>query len=214
VNSKQIQVEEKVAHFYSALFHPLLMPTYGCAIILFTQNPALLFFSNYLKFFVLGITFVFTFLLPTLNALILLKMGRIKSLRMEHPSERSIPFFTTAIYYYSLFYLFNSIDNFPSIFKLLILGAGNSILLAFFINKTWKISAHAIGLGGIIAALIAVSNVFQINLVPIISIAIILAGIVSFSRLRLNAHTPAQVYSGFFLGFLVMSLHLIFLNFV
>src|ERR1700741_2427000 len=98
--------EEKFAKIISILFHPLLMPSYGFALLFFTQNYIATFTALRLKILILTVTFIFTFLLPAINAFILLKMGRIKSLEMESTEERVIPYTSTALYYFALYYLF------------------------------------------------------------------------------------------------------------
>ncbi len=161
-----------------------------------------MFVTTSLKLLILSITFVFTIFLPALNAFILLKMKRIESLQMHTQSERVVPYFSTALYYFALFYLFYSI-GFSSIITLLILGGGVSILLTLLINYKWKISAHMIGVGGLCGALLAIIFKHSIESVWIFYLAIFAAGLIGFSRLKLNAHTPSQVYSGFVLGFVV-----------
>lgn len=202
-------METRIAKLISYLFHPLLMPTYGFAIIFFTSNYISTFTSVSVKLVILSITFIFTFLLPTANALILLKMGRIKSLEMETINERIIPYTSAALYFFALFYLFYNAE-FPSIFKILILGAAVSILLTIFISLKWKISAHTIGIGGIAGAALGISYRLQLDLHFILMLVILFSGIVGYARLKLNAHTPAQVYSGFILGFFVELLMMIF----
>jgi len=195
-------MEEKLAKFSSYIFHPLLMPTYGFALIFFTKNYISTFTPDNLKLMILAVTFVFTFLLPTLNALILLKMGRIKSLEMETSAERIIPYGSAALYYFALFYLFYNAD-FPAVFKILILGAAISIILTLLINLKWKISAHAIGVGGLVGATLGIIFRLHLDLLVVFFLTVVCAGIVGFARLKLNAHTPSQVYSGFLLGFAI-----------
>ena len=85
-------METRFAKIISVLFHPLLMPTYGFALLFYTKNYIATFTADNVKYLILSITFLFTFLLPALNALILLKMKRIRSLEMEDPQERVIPY--------------------------------------------------------------------------------------------------------------------------
>lgn len=202
-------MENRIAKLISYLFHPLLMPTYGFAIIFFTDNYISTFTSFTLKLIILSVTFIFTFLLPTVNALILLKMGRIKSLEMETPKERIMPFASTALYYFALFYLFYN-ARFPNIFNLLILGAAISILLAILISLKWKISAHTVGIGGVAGAILGIGYRLQLDLHFILMPLLLLSGIVAYARLKLNSHSPAQVYSGFVLGFFIELLMMIF----
>lgn len=202
-------VEEQFAKIISFLFHPLLMPSYGFAFIFFTKNYISTFTPGNLKWLILGITLVFTFLLPGLNALILLKMGRIKSLEMETSNERTIPYISTSFYYLALFYLFFN-AQFPSVFMILILGAAISVMLSFIINFWWKISAHTIGIGGISGAALGIIYRLQIDLHLMFMFLLLISGIVAYARLKLNAHTPSQVYTGFVLGFIIELVLMIF----
>jgi membrane-associated phospholipid phosphatase len=45
----------------------------------------------------------------------------------------------------------------------------------------------------------------------LIALSLVISGLVGFARLKLGAHTPAQVYAGFGLGmFTILSLFLIY----
>ena len=202
-------METRLAKTLSLLLHPLLMPTYGFLLIFCTKNYISTFTPFSLKVVILSITFVFTFMLPALNAFILLKMGRIKSFEMETPKERIIPYISTSLYFFGLYYLFIT-AQFPPVFVILILGAAISILLTWIINFKWKISAHAVGVGGIIGAMIGISLRLMIDLRLILILVIFIAGLLGFARLKLNAHTPAQVYSGYLLGALTEFLLMLF----
>lgn len=191
-----------IAKFISYLLHPLLMPTYGFVLLLYTKKHISTFASKENFFFFILIIFVFTFFLPAFNAFILLRMKRINSLEMTTSKERIVPYISTSLYYFSLFYLFYT-NHISDSFTVLILGSAISILLLLIINFKWKISAHATGIGGIIGAVLGISYQFKIDLLLILFIPIALAGAVGYARLKLNAHSPAQLYSGFLLGFLV-----------
>ena len=195
-------METRIAKIFSLLFHPLLMPTYGFLLIFCTNNYIATFTPFNLKLIILGITFLFTFILPSINALILLRAKKINSLEMETTRERTIPYISTSLYFFALYYLFYNAE-FPPVFVIVILGAAISILLTFLINFKWKISAHAIGIGGIIGAVMGISLRLMIDLHLILVLCIFIAGCVGFARLKLNAHTPSQVYTGFLTGFLV-----------
>lgn len=185
------------------------MPTYGFALLFYTNNYISTFTAPEVKLVILGITFVFTFLLPAFNVLILLKTGRIKNLEMETNSERLLPYISTTLYYFALFYLFFN-AGFPSVFKVVVLGAAICLLLTLLINLKWKISAHAIGIGGTAGVILGIIYRLRLDLELLFMFTLFLAGIIGFARLKLNAHSPAQVYTGFLLGFLVELLLMIF----
>lgn len=188
-------------NFISHLFHPLLMATYGCILVFFGLTDSIYFIFTPLKVkVVITLTVLaFTFLLPTLNLLILYKMGYVSSFKIENRKERTFPLVITAFCYFGLFYLIYDFNIWPAI-KLFILGGGICILCTAIINLWWQISAHMIGIGGVLGTLIALSIFLQMPLFMTISGCILLAGIIGFARLRLLAHTPAQVYSGFGFG--------------
>lgn len=195
----------------SYLLHPLLMPTYGFALLFFTHNYISTFMPLNFKLVILIITFVFTFLLPSFNAFILLKIGRIKSFEMETQQERSIPYISTAAYFFALVYMLYA-RSFPITIILIIAGAGLSILLTFLINFRWKISAHAIGIGGLIGGVMGISYRLMIDLRWITLLLILCAGLTGFARLQLKAHEPSQVYCGFLLGFVIELVMMLFIR--
>jgi len=84
--------------------------------------------------------------------------------------------------------------------KLFVLGGGLCILMAALINLRWQISTHMMGIGGLIGALLAICFFMQLPILTAICICFIVAGAIGFARLAIQAHTPSQVYIGFFVG--------------
>lgn len=70
---------------------------------------------------------------------------------------------------------------------------GSNTLLVWLINRFWKISIHAVGVSGGVSVLLLTGGS---SLWPFL-LALPLVG---WARLRLKAHTPAQVAAGFLLG--------------
>lgn len=180
------------------------MATYGCLIVFFGLSNSIYFVFTPLKLkLVLTLTvFAFTFLLPALNLLILYKLNYVSSLKIENRKERTFPLIMTSLCYFGLFYMIYDFNIWPAI-KLFIFGAGLCILSAAIISLWWQISAHMIGIGGLIGALFAISYFMPIPIFTALSLCLILAGFIGFARLQLNAHTPNQVYAGFIFGCLV-----------
>lgn len=191
----------RFANIISYLFHPLLMATYGCLLIFFglTDTIYYLFTPLRVKVIMTLTVFSFTFLLPAINLFILYKLRYISSMKIEHRRERTFPMLMTAICYFGLFYMIYSFNIWPAI-KIFVLGGGICITLGALISLSWQISAHSIGVGGLLGALLAISFFLQVPLFIVISGVILLAGIIGYSRLALKAHNPPQVYAGFALG--------------
>lgn len=191
------------------------MCSYGSLLFFFFLRGSIYYYltPTNLKWIISSMIFSFSFILPVINIYILYRLNRISSLRLEDQKERTFPYVLTSCFYFGLFYLFLDLSVWPSI-KVLIFGGGLSILLTALINMKYKISAHMVGIGGLLGSLIVVSYVLKYNAVPQLSVLVLLAGVIATCRLYLKAHEPKQIYSGFFLGFLTqISVFLLFLIF-
>lgn len=202
---------KKLANIISSLFHPLLMATYGCLLLFFglTNSVYYLFTPLRIKIVITIVVFAFTFLLPVLNLLILYKMKYISSLKIESRNQRTFPLIMTSLCYFGLYYMILDFNVWPTV-KLFILGGALCIFFAAIINIWWKISAHMIGIGGVIGALVALCYFTQMPVFVAISGCVLLAGLIGFARLYLDSHTEGQIYVGFTFGcFLQFSLFLL-----
>ena len=196
-------MEEKSAHLISILFHPLLMPTYA-ALLLF-NIPSHFNFALPLNYEYLVPAFVFstTFLISALFMLIYLKMGMVKSLEMKDRKERILPLITMAGIYYLTYYLLKQ-GSIPTLFNFFMLGATMLVLISLLVNYLTKISIHMVAMGGIFGTFAGLAIGFHYDLWLILFILALASGLTGFARLKLNAHTEAQVYTGFALGVFVM----------
>ena len=190
----------------SVLFHPLLMCTYGCLLLFFgihnTVYDYLTAFET--KWRISLIVFIFSFLFPLTNIFILYRLKRIPSITLSERADRTFPYLMTAVFYFGLFYLMLDV-NIWRVIKLSVAGAGLAILLTAFINLKFKISAHMVGIGGLLGLLISVSQLIKFDMTPFYMAVIILAGLLGFARMRLDEHSPRQVYLGFCLGLFVQA---------
>ncbi|HPE57359.1 MAG TPA: hypothetical protein P5514_10455 [Bacteroidales bacterium] len=198
-------METKVAKIVSVIFQPLLIPTYSLLLIFSLNNYiALIIPSEYRKIIVI-IVAVTTFILPALFILIMYRRKMINSLNMDRREERILPLFITGIFYFLAYNLMRRI-NLDEIYLRLFLGSFLSVITALVISFFWKISMHMIGMGGFVGALIGVTQIIPVDLALWVMIGVFLSGLTGFARLKLNAHTPLQVYAGFLGGLLVMLL--------
>jgi hypothetical protein len=195
-----------LATIISVLFHPMLMATYGCLLIFFGIENTV---YNYLtslgtKWKISVIVFIFSFIFPVLTIYILYKLKHLPSITLSEQKHRSFPYLMTSLYYFGLCYMLLDINIWPSI-KVFIAGGGAAIMLTALINLRYKISAHMVGMGGLLGVLISISYLIRFDMTIYYIILIVLAGIVGFARLALGEHKPSQIYTGFFLGILVQT---------
>lgn len=193
-----------LAQGLSVVFHPLLLPTYLFAIILYYMPVSTLTLPYHIRWAVLGMIFFTTFILPGAAAYSLVRLGHLDSVEMDKREQRGLPLFFTGVCYAVTAYLLYREPNFDALFYFVMGVIAASVFLTYIISRFWKISAHATGMGGSLGLLLVLNWLApEAMLVGPIALAIFLAGAVLSARLSLHAHTPAQVYAGFGSGLLL-----------
>lgn len=153
------------------------------------------------KLILVAITFTFTALIPGLIIFILLKIGVVSDFNLYNREERVIPMVLTCISFVIGAYLIKQL-NAPPIISIFVSAAAISIAIIGFISLRWKISAHLTGIGGLTSAILITSMYSHLDGSILLASSFALSGIIGSSRIELKAHTPAQVYAGFAVGFL------------
>ncbi len=185
------------------------MPLYGMAIIF--SAPTLF---GYLPFEVKKILFLIVLINNVILPLALLPFFKyrniISSWSVDERSERIIPLaITTLLYLTTSFLIFRF--PIPSFLKSFILAAFFLSLIVTIINLWWKISIHSLGAGALMALVLMLSFKLDSPLIWYLIPAVLAAGLVLSSRLKLNAHNPQQVWFGFLTGSLGLGLFMWFL---
>lgn len=196
-------MEKKFAKVISIIFHPLLIPTYALLLLINTNTHLTLVMPEKMRYVTVLFVFLTSFVLPLLVMLILLKVGKIKSLEMETRHERILPLLIVSIFFYLTYHLLKQGPYFL-LFNIFMLGATLLVIISLFVNYFFKISIHMLALGGMFGTFAGFSIAFNLDLSFLLYLIIFFSGIVGFARLKLDAHTPAQVYSGFILGSVFM----------
>ncbi len=190
--NKEKQRFDLPSQIISVLLHPLLMPTYGI-IILLNSGTHYSYIPWQAQKILYTLIFLTTFLIPVSIIPFLMSLKLIGNIRMDERKDRFIPLIISALSYYFGLYLINKLPfHVPLFIKLLVSGSLILILLNLLINIKWKISAHLIGIGGLLAFVFAFSIVFYTRLIDVIILLSVLSGVVAVARLNLQAHNPAQ----------------------
>jgi len=198
-------MEKNIARAISWLLHPLLIPTYTLAILLNTDIFVPPSVPLTWKLMLTGIILLTTFVIPLTLTWILLRLRMITSFYLETREERIYPILTVAVFYYLTFYLLKGVHLF-TVFRYFMLGGTLLAILALVINFYRKISLHTIGMGSVTGLFLGLSLKFGINFNTEILAGILLSGITGYARLKSGSHKPAEIYSGFVLGILVLVL--------
>jgi hypothetical protein len=207
-------LENRLATIFTYLFHPLLIPTYGVCLLYNLFGRFYFISDNRIFFLLLGIIFVSTCLLPVITTFLLFRTGFVTSLALNDRKERLLPYVLTTLYYLFAFYLTR---NFPvpsgmgKAIRGFMIGATSALVITGCINLIWKISAHAVALGGLSGALLVLCLKLAYPPVDEFSLCILVTGVVAWARLKLAAHSQSQVYTGFGLGLFCMVFLMIWL---
>jgi membrane-associated phospholipid phosphatase len=188
----------KFARIVSTIFVP---PSF--TIILFTLF-AFTYETELLKTIItILVAFLFGFTAQIILFVVLRRRGKIADLDASVKEERTSPFLVSVG-----FYLIGLI--------ILIIFDVNIISIAFWfcyisntlvtilINKHWKISAHAMGAAGPLAALMYVFGLIAL-------VFAIIVFFVGWSRIQLKVHNFAQVVAGVVLAFVSTCLQIYFI---
>ncbi len=196
-------MEKTIARIISVIFHPLLVPTYALLILINLKSSLLSVMPVGHRYLTVVMVFLISFVMPSLIIFILYKFGFIKSLQMETRQERVLPLFTVSIFFYATYYLLKQ-ESYYALFNIFMLGATLLTILSVLINYFTKISIHMVAQGGLFGTLAGFAIAYDQSLSGLLYLLIIIAGLTGFARLKLNAHTPGQVYGGYLLGFGLM----------
>lgn len=178
----------KLARIISTLFVPPAFTIIIYSIFAFTLESDL---SKSIE--TILIAFIFGFLAPIALFLLLRKKGKIIDQDASIKEERTFPFLIAILFYLiGLVLMINFGLNIISI-AFWICYISNT-LITIFINKYWKISAHAMGAAGPFAAVTFAFGWIGFVILPFVVI-------VGWSRIELKCHTASQVVAGILFAF-------------
>jgi membrane-associated phospholipid phosphatase len=179
---------DKLARIVSTLFVP---PSF--TIIVFTIFAFILETESIKTVVTILVALLFGFTAQIILFLILRRKGKIVDLDASIKEERTTPFLiSVGFYFIGLVILI--------IFKVNIISIAfwfcyiSNTLVTILINKHWKISAHAMGAAGPLAAITYAFGPMAL----VFSIIIFLVG---WSRIQLKVHTFSQVIAGILFAF-------------
>lgn len=201
-----IQDMQRILHILaktcSILLHPLLMPTYGTALLLAALQKMYTNISPIYIAVILTGTFILTFVIPASIIFYLWKTNKIDSLHINNAKQRNIPYSYTIVSYIFWFIFVLLISQLPGSMTVICFGAFIALTATASINIKWKISAHLTGIGGLLGGISSFALFSNYVPVALILLVLFIALILMYARLYLNAHTPLQVVAGFLLGLL------------
>ena len=189
-----------ISTFFSVLFHPVFIPVYVTFFLLYIHPSAFTGFSASNKQKTLVIVALNLVFFPMLSVALLKAVGFIDSLLLKTRKDRIIPYIACGIFFFWAYTVFKQQTAYPLLLVSYVLGLFLSSSAALIANIYYKVSMHAIGLGGCLGLFLIIMQSSSMLMTVPIAIALLVTGLVSTSRLMLKSHNPFDIYSGLIIG--------------
>ena len=188
------------AKFLSYLFHPLFIPLYVAAYLIYLHPYSFTLFDAKQKFIRLLFVFMITVFFPAITVFLLWRLQFAKSIFLRTQKERIIPYVASIIYFFWAFFVTRNLPDTPVIMTSFFLGTFLCASAGLMANNYFKISMHALAVGSAAAYMILLGFVSGEPMGFPIAIATLVTGLVCTSRLIISDHHPMEVYWGLILG--------------
>jgi hypothetical protein len=198
----QPKVLRVIAKIVSYIFHPLFIPVYVTAYLIYIHPYLFAAYDDKQKFLRLLSVFVITVFFPAITVFLLWRLKFAESIYLNTQKERIIPFVASNIYFFWAFWVARNIEGTPPPMVFFFLGVFLASSAGLMANNYFKISLHALGVGGAVAFMILLGTLTPNPMGMIISITTIIAGLVCTSRLIVSDHHPMDVYMGVMIAIL------------
>jgi hypothetical protein len=199
---KQVQPLLKIpANFFSYLFHPIFIPIYIIAFLVYIHPSYFVGFSEKGKLQTVLISTINLVAFPLLTVALLKGLGFVDSIFLKTRKDRIIPYMACGIFFFWAYTVFKKQEMYPPIMASFILGVFLAASAGLIANIYFKISMHAMGVGGLLGVFIVIYNEHSMLMSWPIAIAILISGLVCTARLIVSNHTQKDIYLGLLLGF-------------
>lgn len=184
----------------SYLFHPLFMPVYVAAYLIYLHPYSFAVFDSKQKLIRLISVFVITAFFPAITVFLLWRLGFAQSIFIRTQKERIIPYVSSIIYFFWAFYVSKNLQGTPDTLTSFFLGIFLAASVALIANNYFKISMHALAAGGCAMFMMILGIVSGESMGFAIAIATMLAGLICTARLLVSDHSPFELYSALVVG--------------
>lgn len=198
--SEQPLLVRGFAHLLSYIFHPLFVPLYVSLFLLYVHPSYFAGYDRYDKFWLpLRVSYA-TIFLPLFTVFLLWRLKFIGSIFLKTQKDRVIPYIISNIYFFWLFWVFKNDAGVPNVLTSFIFGIFIVSSAALIANVYFKISMHAIAMGGVLGLFVIILQQNTMLMTIPLCIVVLIAGLVCTARLIVSDHQPKEIYWGLFLG--------------
>lgn len=188
----------------SYVLHPVFLPTVMAIAICWLNLEKFAGITEATKWKWIGITGYLTIFFPLVTLLLIWKLKFIESIFLKTQKDRIIPLIANMVYYFWVYQVFKRQFHAPLMLNVMFLGSFWGIILLFLGNIFFKISMHTTAAGGMIGLMMILMFTGQINFLIPFLITLLIAGMIGTARMILNAHSPLEIWAGYFAGLISM----------
>lgn len=188
------------ANFFSYLFHPVFIPLYVTFFLVYIHPSAFAGFSGEGKrqtILIVALNLVF---FPLISVLLLRAVGFIDSIYLKTQKDRIIPYIAAGIFFFWAYIVFKQQPQYPLILTSFVLGIFLASSLALLMNIYFKVSMHAIGMGGWIGIFLVILQRNEMLMTWPLCAVLFITGLVCTSRLLISSHNSKEIYAGLLAG--------------
>jgi hypothetical protein len=138
---------------------------------------------------------------PLLSVVLLRALGFLDSIYLHTRKDRIIPYMASGIFFFWAYTVFKKQEIYPPIMATFILGVFLAASAALIANIYYKISMHAIGVGGWLGIFLVIALENSMLMTWPIAVVLLITGVVCTARLIVSNHTPKDIYTGVMIGF-------------
>jgi hypothetical protein len=189
------------AVFFSYLFHPIFVPVYVIAFLVYVHPSYFSGFSEKAKLQTLIISVINMVLFPLFSILLMKPLKFIDSVFLRTQKDRIIPYIVCGIFFFWSYLVFKRQEMYPPVISSFIFGVFLAVSAALIANIYFKISMHTIGMGGWLGIFWIIYKENSMLMTWPLASVILLTGIVCTSRLLISDHKQKDIYAGLALGF-------------
>jgi hypothetical protein len=193
------------AYFFSILFHPLLISSYVFAFLIYLHPAAFEGVDTHTKNLRMFSMVLFTIFFPAVSLFLAWRLKLIKNLSLENRQDRLVGFIVTMFFYFWASYVFRNLPDVPSVAAHFVLGTFLAVCGAWMCTIFYKVSLHAVAMGGLISFFILFGQVDPYVSGLYLVLSILICGLVCSSRLILGAHNRFEMVTGFIVGIIAQA---------
>jgi len=188
------------AHLFSYIFHPLWIPVYVCYFLAFIHPDYFTGFGIKQKsWIIIRVAYSMGFF-PLITVLLLRALKIIDSIFLKTQKDRIIPYIACGIFYFWSYLVFKNQIEIPLIVTSFVFGVFLASSGALIANIFYKISMHAIGMGGVLGIFVIILYNNTMLMTGPLSIALLITGMVCTSRMIVSDHQLKEINAGIILG--------------